>query len=206
MNLSVIVNIHVKDNLKSTFNEGYWVLLSKKYLFFLSHVYELFAVYKHSYKSFNYKNMRKLFFAVSVGAMLSLSLNSCSKKPMPEPAIKQTIDVQLSANQTYTFLLPMNIRDDAYEFTTQALHHELSILDVNASGQRIYQYTPAKDYFGFDQVVVSNDWEREEHELEGNHQGPPQGNCHEENEPEEHYIITFNFEIGRNAQSISSAK
>jgi hypothetical protein len=118
--------------------------------------------------------MRKLIFAVSVGAMLSMSLNSCSKRPMPEPAIKQTIDVQLSANQTYTFLLPMNIRDDAYEFTTQALHHELSILDVNAEGQRIYQYTPAKDYVGLDQVVVSNDWEREEHALNGNQQGPPQ--------------------------------
>ncbi len=142
--------------------------------------------------------MKKLVLMLSVAGIATFALTSCNRDHTEEPAIEQTIKVQLATNEAYTFVLPKNKRDDVYEFTTQASHYSISTIGKNASGEQIYQYTPALNYSGTDQVIVSNDWEKdEEHPQICDPQGPPPGQCGANEGPEEHFIVTFNFEIGR---------
>lgn len=123
-------------------------------------------------------------------------MSSCKKEtPEPKAAITQTVDVSLKANESYTLELPKNLRDDEYQITSQAAHYSISSVGVNAAGNRIYQYTPGTAYTGTDEVIVSNDWEREQHA----HQPPPSGSCSHpsgcDKQEEDHYIITIRFTI-----------
>lgn len=140
--------------------------------------------------------MKKTILMLAIAGVISIGNTSCKKEKMPKEAIKQTINVNLKMDENFTFLLPKNLRDDAYEITRQAVHYSFSEVGINASGNRIYQYMPATGYTGTDQVIVSNDEEREMHQT------PPKGphplrplkkGC--KGPEEEHYIITINFVI-----------
>jgi hypothetical protein len=139
--------------------------------------------------------MKKMFLMLATAGTMMAGLASCTKEDTPAPAITQTENVSLRVGESYTFTLPKNLRDDPYEITTPAQHASVSELGVNSSGDRIYSYTPAAGYSGTDQVVVSNDQEREEHHPHP--QGPPPGGPHSgscsNSGPEDHYIITINF-------------
>lgn len=149
--------------------------------------------------------MKKLFLMLSVVGLATFSLTSCGK-PDQKPAIRQTITVQLETNEAYTFVLPQNLRNDAYEFTSQASHYSISVLGTNSVGQNIYQYTPETNYTGTDQVTVSNDWEKEDTGPCGNPQGGPGfGNCMNGGQ-EDHYVVTFKFNIGRVVTANSDEK
>ncbi|HET6992161.1 MAG TPA: hypothetical protein VFJ43_12590 [Bacteroidia bacterium] len=151
--------------------------------------------------------MKNLFFVLTIASAAIVGMQSCKKEQqdLQKPAITQTENVQLRANESYTFVLIKNKRDDEYRFTTQAQHYSISTLGVDANGNRVYQYTPALNYVGTDQVVVSNDWERNEsHDPHGNctagpppppqgNGGPQGGNCN--GGEEDHYIVTINFVI-----------
>ena len=155
--------------------------------------------------------MKKTILLLVSASALSVGMTSCKKgekEPQePKPAIEQNFDAKLSANQTYTFALPKNLRDDHYEIISEAQHFSLSELSENANGDRIYTYKPAADYVGTDQVILSNDWEREEHAGKLEHHKhrllpPPPGakrhhkKCDKGGE-EEHYIVTINFTMDR---------
>jgi hypothetical protein len=149
--------------------------------------------------------MKKLGLILSVAGMVTFALTSCNRDHNEEPAIEQTLKVQLAQNEAYTFVLPENLRKDAYEFTTQALHYSISTLSKNSSGEQIYQYTPALDYVGTDQVVVTNDHEKNEDHSQGcNQQGNPGfGQCMGGGNPEEHYMVTIDFTVGSLNESAS---
>lgn len=142
--------------------------------------------------------MKKLILLLS--GITVLSTVACRKKEMPpKPAIQQTVNVQLKANEAYTFVLPKNKRNDEYEITSSAQHATISQLGVDASGNRIYQYTPVSNFTGIDQVIVANDEElreRHEHPKPRFHLFPHHGDCDKDKGGEEdHYIITLNFTI-----------
>lgn len=149
--------------------------------------------------------MKKLMLMLSVVVLTTFALTSCGR-PDEKPAIEKTINVQLETNEPYTFVLPQNIRNDEYQFTSQASHYSISVLGANSVGQNIYQYTPETNYTGTDQVTVSNESIEEITGPCGNPNGKPGfGNCMGGGQVE-HYIVTFNFNIGRVAASNSSAK
>jgi len=144
--------------------------------------------------------MRKVVLLLAVASLAVVGMQSCKKEENEKPAIQQTMNVELKANESYSFVLPKNKRNDAYEFTTQASHSSISELGVDASGNRVYRYTPALDYYGSDKIVVSNDQEREEHHekpkgprppFDGKHHG--HGDC--KGGEEDHYIVTINFVV-----------
>lgn len=142
--------------------------------------------------------MRKTILMLATAGALVAGMASCKKRPMPKEAIKQTIDVSLKENESYTFSLPKNLRDDPYEVVIQAKHYNISEVGSNTSGERVYLYTPTAGYTGSDQVVLSNDQEREEgkdHPAGPPKGGPKKGDCN--GEEEDHYIITINFQVNR---------
>jgi len=141
----------------------------------------------------------------TAGALVA-GMASCKKEPMPKEAITQTINVGLKSNENYTFTLPKNQEDDPYEITSQAKHFGISEVGVNTSGERVFNYTPSKDYIGSDQVIISNDREKTCQQM---HPGGPQplgpppcghqkGNC--KGGEEDHYIITINFVMQSNSE------
>lgn len=150
-----------------------------------------------------YKMKKTIVTLVTASAMF-VGMTSCKKERMPKEAIKETINVSLKTDESYTFTLPKNLRDDPYEITSQAKHSSISEVGVDASGQRVYSYKPTTGYVGSDQVIVSNDQERQEHK--NNSAGPPppggpkKGKCHKgKGEEEDHYIITINFVVNGTA-------
>jgi hypothetical protein len=149
--------------------------------------------------------MKKTILMLASASALIAGMASCKKQELPnEPkeAITQTVNVKMKVDESYSFTLPKNLRDDPYEITIKAQHALISQVGTNQAGDKIFSYTPTKGYNGPDQVVVSNDQEREEHmNQKGNHQGPPKGKKHHKGKcegpkgEEDHYILTFNFVV-----------
>ncbi|MFL5765675.1 MAG: hypothetical protein ACJ77K_17145 [Bacteroidia bacterium] len=143
--------------------------------------------------------MKKAAILFVAAALLS-GITSCKKEEQHKPPIQETLNIELKANEAYTFTLPRNKRNDSYEITSQAAHYSISTVGEDASGNRIYQYTPATDYTGTDAVVIANPKEEEDHH--GNCAGkphllpPPHDKC---DGPEDHYIVTINFTIDHTA-------
>lgn len=135
--------------------------------------------------------MKNPILKLAIAATLFVGMTSCKKETMPKDAITQTLNVNLTLNENYTFKLPKNLRDDAYEITSQANHSKISQVGLNVNGEQVYQYTPMLNYTGNDQVIVSNDEERNEQHNQPS--GPHQGDC--KNAEEDHYIITINFTV-----------
>jgi hypothetical protein len=147
--------------------------------------------------------MKKLMLALSTVGVIAFTLTSCGKKK--EAPVEKTFQVELAQNQSYTFALPENLRKDVYEFSTQASHYSISTLGKNATGEQIYQYTPALDYMGADQVIVRNDQELEEDHQCGFQDGPHQGGGCFGGQEEDHYVVTINFKIGREISTVTTA-
>jgi len=161
--------------------------------------------------------MKKTILMLASASALMAGMASCKKQEIPkEPkeAITQTVDVKMKVDESYSFTLPKNLRDDPYEITIKAQHALISEVGINQAGDRIFSYTPTKGYTGSDQVVVSNDQEREEHMAQkGNHQGPPKGKPHHKGkcegpkDEEDHYILTFNFVVDNtNTSSLTAGE
>ncbi|MGZ3862592.1 MAG: hypothetical protein ACXVPN_02235 [Bacteroidia bacterium] len=148
--------------------------------------------------------MKKMILLMA--GIVALSATACRKKEMPpKPPVQQTVDVALKTNQAYTFTLPKNKRNDAYEITANPQHAMISKLGADASGNFVYEYTPVSNFSGTDQVIVANDQELREH---AGHPKPrphlfphhPRGDC-ANGEEEDHYVITFNFTVEPNAKT-----
>lgn len=148
--------------------------------------------------------MKKAARLLAFAGIAMIGIQSCKKEEKPKPPVLQSYDVQLKANEAYTFTLPKNKRNDPYEITSQSNHYTISAVGEDASGNRIYQYTPAKDYAGTDRVVIANP--KEEHPDHGKcgpkppmiHPKHPHGDC--DKDEEDHYIVTINFTINKDNQ------
>ncbi len=98
--------------------------------------------------------MKKLLI-LPMALMACLFLTtSCHKE---DDDVNATIDVALEPNQAYTYKIT-NLGDDDEEVQiTKAAGHALSctVSPVANSSATTFEYTPAKDYTGIDEVVVS---------------------------------------------------
>lgn len=151
--------------------------------------------------------MKKMTLLLATASFAVIGMQSCKKEENNhKPPISETINVQLKANEAYTFTLPKNKRNDEYEITTQPSHSAISEVGVDASGNRIYQYTPSLNYVGTDEVVVANPKEDEDHNNGGkpehHHLLPPphhehHGDC--DGGEEDHYIVTINFLVANSS-------
>ena len=141
--------------------------------------------------------MKKTMLLIVAGAILG-GMYSCKKEEdtLTSTPITQTIDVRLKAGESYSYSLPQNKRNDPYSITTPAQHASLSQVTVSATGERVYNYTPANGFLGSDQVVVSNEDLNNSSSSASQcpgHSGPPHGNC--SGGSEDHYIVTLNITV-----------
>jgi 5'-3' exonuclease len=143
--------------------------------------------------------MKKMTLVLAAASLFLTGMQSCKKEENRKPPIKENINVDLAANQSYTFSLPKNKRDDAYEISSQPAHFAINEVGKDATGNRIYKYTPSLNYHGTDQVVIAN-VEEDEHQGGGNcNSNPPPSHGHGHGDcnggDEDHYIITLHFNI-----------
>lgn len=100
--------------------------------------------------------MKKLYFITIILLCMMIVFQSCSKqsKDMIAPVSPTVINVTIAPNQAYTFT-PQGSGNVAIE--KQASHYKISKAGPDEkSGQVVYQYTPAPDYIGKDEVVLSS--------------------------------------------------
>jgi hypothetical protein len=100
--------------------------------------------------------MRKLyFFPVWVLSSLVL-LSSCSKKAASDavaPMNPSVVNVNIGANVSYQ--LPLD-NSGVVSISKQASHYQVSHTTLdNKSGMMVYEYVPATDFQGTDEVVLS---------------------------------------------------
>jgi hypothetical protein len=143
-------------------------------------------------KKTNSRVMKKSGFVFAITGALFVVLTSCNK---PEPTlVEKSFTVNLNENQEYSFKLPESMRHDAYSFTTQASHYNISMIDQNSTEQ-IYHYLPELDYQGTDQVILTDLREKDEQPecgfgiCDGNGPGGPRPQ-------DDHHRITINFVVG----------
>ncbi len=111
--------------------------------------------------------MKKVLFALSIISSLS-TLQSCKKmcdhrNETPTPIV-QSVDVAINENANYSYTLPAGSN---FRISSEAAHALTSQLVVDgATGSFVYQYTPAANYVGTDEIVLSSE----------DQQGGP-GNC-----------------------------
>jgi hypothetical protein len=142
--------------------------------------------------------MKKMALVLAAASFAMVVMQSCKKKEEDHKApIQQTVMAQLKANEAYTFTLPKNKRNDGYVILTAAAHSSVSEVGTDASGNRIYKYTPVLNYSGTDQVVVANPKEERPHAEGHRHHLFPHPHHHGDCDggEEDHYIVTINFTV-----------
>ncbi|MEO6290559.1 MAG: hypothetical protein ABIO76_11590 [Ginsengibacter sp.] len=101
--------------------------------------------------------MKKLYFLQVVLSGALLILQSCSKQSATDlvaPAAPNVINATIAPNGNYEFAINSS---GNVAIEKQASHYTISTTGVDAkTGNVVYQYVPAKDYTGIDQVVLSN--------------------------------------------------
>jgi hypothetical protein len=148
--------------------------------------------------------MKKTMLLFIVAGSIIAGIASCKKEEMPATVNMQTFDVSLKVGESYTFSLPESVRNIPYEISSEAKHASVSTVCVDSTGTPIYKYTPEPGYSGSDQVIISNDRERNQNCTAA--QGPPPGETPRGacgGGKEEHYIITLNFTMEENATPAS---
>ena len=117
------------------------------------------------------KFITQLFGIVLFFAVITVS---CKKDKHHQP-ITKTIDVTLGMNETYSFTFPTNKNNLIIE--RQASHALNSDLTAdNTTGLFLYNYTPATDFVGTDEISITTLKEDNGH---GNHaQGILPGGCY----------------------------
>jgi len=152
--------------------------------------------------------MKKISALLIFGfALLSVSCQKGNDCKPHDQAETQTINAELDKNTTYTFTIPANTKNNAFEITTQATHASASKLTTDASNT-VYTFTPSTDYVGTDKVVIST---AEQHHSGNNSCGanhPPKGNgnCGQHGASSMLYIInlTVNDVVSVNKKTVST--
>ncbi len=101
--------------------------------------------------------MKKLYLTPAILIFSLFLFQSCSKEsksPVIPPASPSVINATITPNQTYLF----NISSAGnVNIEKQASHFKVSKTGTDEkNGQLVYQYIPAQDYSGQDEVVLSS--------------------------------------------------
>ncbi len=101
--------------------------------------------------------MKKSYFYIPVFFCVLVIFQSCSKQSTNEmvaPVSPNIINAKIAPNQTYQ--LTLNYKENV-SIAKQALHYKVSKAEPDAkTGQMTYEYVPAQDYTGTDEVVISS--------------------------------------------------
>jgi hypothetical protein len=112
--------------------------------------------------------MKKTVILAFSAAIMFLSV-SCTKTADVTP-VTQTVEASIKSNETYSFVLPTNTSSSFYQITTQAVNSSVSQIVANTDGSIMYQYTPAANFTGTEDIVISN---AEETHTCGERNNPP---------------------------------
>ena len=148
--------------------------------------------------------MKKSISLFVMAVLISITFQSCCKKDM-EPVKKPVttnINANLKENQSYKFAMPATKNGQAYNIVIPAMHSSVSYINTDASGNTIYQYTPAANYTGNDYVSFSTNSLNEMQPVystcnSGCHGGGgcAQHTCNHHQECAQEKIININFTI-----------
>ena len=134
------------------------------------------------------KNSFALLLVVSAGLTF---LSSCRKEDQGSKMLTTEVMVTLEKNQPYVYTLPENTSEEGFMISKQASHFEKSELSTSLN-QFYYSYTPARDYTGNDEVIITLAGE-EHHDKKGHHFAGGGGGCHQDDETGQTIIIHFNI-------------
>lgn len=99
--------------------------------------------------------MKKLYLTAIILICIMVVFQSCSKqsKEMIAPVSPNVINATIAPNQSYTFTIntpgELNIEK-------QASHYKISKAGLDENDHPVYEYLPAQDYRGKDEIVLSN--------------------------------------------------
>ena len=99
----------------------------------------------------------KITFLLSV--LVLFAFQSCTKMQNQNITVTQTVSAKISANETYTYTLPTNVSSYDFQISVSGNHSSVSAIQKDANGNLTYIYTPALNYTGADQVVLSTNIE-----------------------------------------------
>ncbi|MDQ6844486.1 MAG: hypothetical protein M3Z92_09065 [Bacteroidota bacterium] len=102
--------------------------------------------------------MKKFYIRFTILSCILFALSSCSKKAasdmMAPPSSPNIVNASIAPNQSYQLVI-----NNAGEVNIdkQALHYKVSQAGVDAkTGHMVYEYIPAQDFSGTDEVIISN--------------------------------------------------
>ncbi len=101
--------------------------------------------------------MKKITGSLIIAVALVVATQSCKKEDRDASTTKE-IAVSLKANESYSYQIPQTgDADDVMQITKQADHSLISkISPVANSENTLFEYTPALDFTGSDEVQVTN--------------------------------------------------
>jgi hypothetical protein len=105
-------------------------------------------------------------------------ITSCEKKEDHEPVQNsKVINVDLKQNESYSYqILASGDGADAMEISQQAQHALTCKITPDAAHNTLFEYTPATDYTGSDEIHITTvDGEHHEHHDNDHHHGNCQG-------------------------------
>ena len=100
--------------------------------------------------------MKKSIVLAALALIAIAGFQSCKKEKEPKQPQITNVSITLKQNEAYTFTLPANTVKAPYKISSDASHSSVSLVSKDASGNAVYQYTPALNYTGTDNVTVSN--------------------------------------------------
>jgi hypothetical protein len=113
----------------------------------------------------------KTITTLTLFALFILFSSGCCKEEMDSGnTTTKTVNVDMAANDTYTSAVPhAGDADDVMQITRQAAHFTSSQVNPSTNGNVVFEYKPAQNFTGTDEVQISN--------VEGSHGTNPHGNC-----------------------------
>jgi len=123
--------------------------------------------------------------------------SGCCKEDMDdENTTTKTVNVDMNANDTYTYEVQHSgDADDVMKITKQAIHSSSSLVTPASNGNVVFQYKPAVDYTGSDEVQISN--------VENSNSSGSHGNCGHKHHHDN--TVTTVFKINVNPQAASKS-
>ncbi|MEP7168113.1 MAG: hypothetical protein ABI855_01960 [Bacteroidota bacterium] len=132
---------------------------------------------------------KNLFISAILAGVFFIS--SCRKMEHEDTAISKVINVELKQNESYSYTIPpTGDADDVMEISQQAQHAAISKITGDAARNTLFEYTPAENYTGSDEVHVNTVGGDHKGGNGGHHQGNCQGHG---NDTETNYIFKINI-------------
>jgi hypothetical protein len=140
------------------------------------------------------KMKNKLILPAVIAAFFFIT--SCEKeKDKQATVISKVINVDLNENQSYSYnIAPSGDQDDVMEISLQSNHFITSKITTDDLRNTLFEYTPALNYSGTDEIHVTT-MEGQHHDVNpGQHGGMCQGhNNGHGDETETNYIFKINI-------------